>query len=639
MVLLSGDVNGETNDLEPVIMSLMAMKRNAKWFILPFLVLIVVGLMMMDFSGMATGTASMDHVGSVDGEKIQLQRFQIELQNYQQSEEARTGKGLSAAQIAQMRHDLFDFKVQTMLLQKTVNQYALHASIPEMQSYLRNNPNEVAQHLARYQQIESFPPFLSDTTFDLGRYRNWLAQDSVYDRISMRELEMQLKSTVIPQLQLQHIMNAQIHPTLLEQAHTVATGENKGRFRFYRVPVDSFAVTEADITEDEMRAHFEAHPDSFHFSEPAARLGFVKFDIRPSAQDTSLMLELARDLKLRVVDEGESFEEIAQSYSSDPSSAENGGRLEGYQPRSAWVPEFAEAAFNLEPGQISDPVLTQYGYHLILLHDKKVEEGVETASVSHVLLDIVPGTETVESLMGAADEIRLKALSEGSLAKAVEGTPHQYDQTGIFSESETVPLGNDYLQGARSFAFSAFEANDKVSETLQNDEAVFILEKLEKLPEGRDFERAKSRITAQLIESKKLDLARRELEKQLPAIRAAGESLPANIGMAILDSTALISAQSWVPGFGYDHPTLHKAMKVDAGNWSPVMTTDQAAVVVLPLEKSSLSKEEILAKAKESFQVNPENTSYLISSLYERWLDGMKKEAKIKNNLDDLYRS
>lgn len=67
---------------------------------------------------------------------------------------------------------------------------------------------------------------------------------------------------------------------------------------------------------------------------------------------------------------GASFEELAKKYSKCPSGASNGGNL-GFFGRGMMVPEFEQAAFALKVGEISQPVKTQFGYHIIKVIDKK----------------------------------------------------------------------------------------------------------------------------------------------------------------------------------------------------------------------------------------------------------------------------
>ncbi|WP_369900685.1 peptidylprolyl isomerase PrsA [Bacillus manliponensis] len=79
--------------------------------------------------------------------------------------------------------------------------------------------------------------------------------------------------------------------------------------------------------------------------------------------------EKAKDLK-KQLDEGASFEELAKEHSEDPGSKENGGDLDYFGP-GQMVPEFEEAVYKLEVGEVSDLVQSSKGYHIIKLTDKK----------------------------------------------------------------------------------------------------------------------------------------------------------------------------------------------------------------------------------------------------------------------------
>jgi peptidyl-prolyl cis-trans isomerase C len=69
---------------------------------------------------------------------------------------------------------------------------------------------------------------------------------------------------------------------------------------------------------------------------------------------------------------GEDFEKVAKEVTEDPSGKANGGDL-GYFTKEQMVPEFSEVAFKLEKGQISEPVKTQFGWHVIKVDDKRVK--------------------------------------------------------------------------------------------------------------------------------------------------------------------------------------------------------------------------------------------------------------------------
>lgn len=80
----------------------------------------------------------------------------------------------------------------------------------------------------------------------------------------------------------------------------------------------------------------------------------------------------AKDVKKKI-DSGKSFEDVAQEMSKDAGSAKNGGDL-GYFTKDKMVPEFAAAAFSMKKGEVSGPVKSSFGYHIIKVEDiRKVQ--------------------------------------------------------------------------------------------------------------------------------------------------------------------------------------------------------------------------------------------------------------------------
>ncbi|HLP40573.1 MAG TPA: peptidylprolyl isomerase, partial [Fibrobacteria bacterium] len=345
-------------------MVLMWMKSKAPWVIFTFGILILVGLLWMGENAKTGGNQRQGNiVGKVDGKEIPASEFQNELKNYLANEERRSGKAPEGAQLIQFREGLFNYKVQALLMEGVHEDYQLHPSSREMMAYVYKNPREVAMYIAQFEGPDALPAFMRDSVIDQGRYEAWLSQDTVYDRFGLRRLEDQLRGTTVPQSQLNAIMRSQLHSTSLEEAFSIANRENKAKVVYYHVPADSFQVPADKFKDADLKAFFEANPDSFHFSQDAARLGYVRIPIHAAKADTALMFEFAKEIKERAQG-GESFAELAKSYSGDPGSAEQGGSLGGPRGKEGLDPVFAAAAWSLDIGAISDPVLTPFGYHV-----------------------------------------------------------------------------------------------------------------------------------------------------------------------------------------------------------------------------------------------------------------------------------
>ena len=124
----------------------------------------------------------------------------------------------------------------------------------------------------------------------------------------------------------------------------------------------SKVVAEANVTDKEVEDYYNVNKEMFKEPEMVS----AKHILVESE-------EKAEEISNKIA-EGMLFEEAAQQFSSCPSNAQ-GGSL-GRFSRGQMVPEFEEAAFNLERGKVSEPVKTQFGYHLIKV-DERLESSVK----------------------------------------------------------------------------------------------------------------------------------------------------------------------------------------------------------------------------------------------------------------------
>ena len=117
-------------------------------------------------------------------------------------------------------------------------------------------------------------------------------------------------------------------------------------------------MASVQINDEEVKTHFETNK--------------VKFS-NPEKTDTSHILvdseEECKDIHTKIVNNEITFEDAAKAHSKCPSK-EKGGNL-GSFPKGQMVPEYEAVAFSMKKDEISDPVKTQFGYHIIRLNEKQ----------------------------------------------------------------------------------------------------------------------------------------------------------------------------------------------------------------------------------------------------------------------------
>ncbi len=196
-----------------------------------------------------------------------------------------------------------------------------------------------------------------------------------------------------------------------------------------------------DITRTEVVDFYNTYRDSIPTIAPQSKISLIEIPVTPGldAQNQAVtFLEQLRDsLKL-----GSDFSLLAERYSDDKGTASFGGDL-GFIERGTLVKEYEEAAYSLEIGQISEPVKTEYGYHIIQLMDKQGDK----IRTRHILKQLLPTPSDRESALNQVKKI----FSE------IESSPQIFDSlatiymkkynnlSGVYGWKKNAELGSDIL--------------------------------------------------------------------------------------------------------------------------------------------------------------------------------------------------
>ena len=174
--------------------------------------------------------------------------------------------------------------------------------------------------------------------------------------------------------------------------------------------LEAHVAAAAVTTDAEARAFYEKNPDKFK-QDDKVRASHILLKVDPKAPEASRKEAQGRIAGLlKRARSGEDFAQLATKHSQD-GSAQQGGDL-GYFDRREMVPAFSDVAFKLKPGEISDVVTTDFGYHIIKVTDKRAATTIPYEKASGQIIEFLTGQKKQERAGQFVDEVRKRARIE-----------------------------------------------------------------------------------------------------------------------------------------------------------------------------------------------------------------------------------
>ncbi|WP_262481858.1 peptidylprolyl isomerase [Bacillus sp. CH30_1T] len=221
------------------------------------------------------------------------------------------------------------------------------------------------------------------------------------------ELESDKKNLTVKDSEIEEELESLKESYGGEEAFNEALATSGASLDSVKKNVQSFLLTEkllkdrVSISDDQIKEYFEANKESFAQQEQVEASHILVEDE-----------ETAKEVKNNLDDGGE-FAELAKEYSTDTSNAELGGEL-GYFAKGEMVTEFDDEAFAMKKGEISEPVKTEFGYHIIKVTDKKdAKEAVlddHKEEIKDILFDQALQTEYGTWLEEQKEEYQIENL-------------------------------------------------------------------------------------------------------------------------------------------------------------------------------------------------------------------------------------
>lgn len=259
----------------------------------------------------------------------------------------------------------------------------------------------------------------------LAKAGDYLFRKSDLDRLiaySPEYIQKQLKGNPQQRAQLvKHLMRQKVLSDLARKEGFDKDADIKEQLRYI---IDDFfskeyllrKVTEAvKVTDDDVQKYYKDNKEKYSIPDQVrARHILVKVPLGASPEEKKKAREKAEAM-IGWLLKGEKFEKLAEAYSDDPDTKKKGGDL-GYFSKGRMPKSFEDAAFFMKTGQISDAVETDYGYHIIMVEDRKegwtkpfeeVKDGIRKQ-----LTDELTRAKTEEIITKAAKDAGLEIYSE-----------------------------------------------------------------------------------------------------------------------------------------------------------------------------------------------------------------------------------
>ncbi|MFP4624935.1 MAG: SurA N-terminal domain-containing protein, partial [Gemmatimonadota bacterium] len=359
------------------------MRENTKWIML-ITALAFVALMVfewgMDMSGRSAGAVTGGRLGSVNGSAIMYQEYQQVYRNlYDQRQQE--GTPVTGPENRQLEEQAFEQVVMDRLIAQELAKRGIRVTDEEIRQAARFAPPP---------ELANNPAFMTEGQFDLDKYHQFLA--SAPDPQLLRDLEDYYRS-VIPRNKLFQQVAAGVVVTEGELWRLYKERNETASMRYVALdPRQLVSDAEVTIEDRAVAGYYREHRDDFQ--RPArAEVRVVAVDKRPTAADTAAALEQAREVRQEILG-GADFAEVAERESADEESATRGGSL-GTFTRGQMVPSFEEAVWDARVGQVTEPVLTRFGYHVIRVESRTEGE----AEASHVLIPIERTIESEDAML------------------------------------------------------------------------------------------------------------------------------------------------------------------------------------------------------------------------------------------------
>src|SRR5262245_6444394 len=594
------------------------------------------------------GATASDVVATVNGTDIRGLDYQRRYQNQIQAYQQQYGGNINEQLLRQLGID-------QQILQQMVDEQAALAEA-ERQG-IRVSDEELAQQIfsipalqengrfigeQRYEQLlaAQYPP-ITKGDFEQSLRRNmmidklrsavtnWIAvSDSELEReyrTRNEKVKLQIVALTADKFRDKVTVNDPDVASYYEAHKTEYRKGEQRKIRYLLVDRDQLRAR-VNVTPQEIESYYNANIQHFQMPEQVRASHIL---LKTEGKDEATVRKQAEDILKQAKAPGADFAGLAKKYSEDDGSKVNGGDLD-YFPKGRMVPEFEQAAFSMQPGQISDLVKSKFGLHIIKVGDKKA---ASTRPLDEVRTQI-QGTLTTQRVdQQIADRTRdldTRIKKPSDLDAVAKDAGLVVSETAFFAREEPVPG----IGPTPEVTNQAFQMKDgDVSRGLQSPRGpMYITVTGKRDPYVPNLDEVKDRVRDDVIKVRATELSKQKAGEIAAALRSAKDFTAAAKAQGLeAKDTQLITRGSPIPDVGVSQEIDKVAFTLPAGGVSDPIATPTGTVIVRVAERQDVTPD-AFRTAKESFRTQLLNERR--AQFFEAYMTKAKQAMKIQVNAD-----
>jgi peptidyl-prolyl cis-trans isomerase D len=429
-------------------------------------------------------------------------------------------------------------------------------------------------------------------------------------------------------------LEAKISPD--EAEIRAAYEKNKSKYQVPERRVVRYALVDVNqirhslqVSDDVLKQQYQANIQQYQVPNRVHVEHILFMTVGKTDAEVEEIKKKAEDV-LKQVKKGEKFEDLAKKYSEDPGSKDKGGDL-SWITQGQTVPEFEKTAFSLSPGQVSDLVKTQYGFHIIKVLEKETAHTKPFEEVKDSLRANFLPTQADKEASAIADQ--LTAAIRQSPKMSLDDLAKQFhlavgETRPIAASDPLLELANS--QEAKDAIFRA--RPDETSLPVRTDRGYVVLSVKSILPAHQgSLEEVRDRVITDLKREKSTEMAKSKAEELIKRVKAGEKFDAAARSLGLEPKTSdLIARDGSIPGAA-SGKQISAAFSLKTGDVATPLGLGQNWLVFRVAEKSEANLADFDKQKKQLTDELLQSKRNLAFEAFQKALDNrLKEEGKLK---------